>query len=375
MHVITALNVGGAEKMLKKLATGLAPADIDIVSMVVPGITGERLRTLGYAVETLGMARGAPSLAALARLRAMIAARRPDAVVGWMHHAFFALTLARFGLKDPPPLIWNIRHSITDIGHEPLQTRAILRLCARLSAIPAAIIYNSHVAMRQYSALGFKTDRAHVIPNGFDMTKFAPDPLARARLAQAFGLEGDTPVIAMVARLHPMKSQETLLSAFRTLLDRGGRARLLLVGDGLDAPPQTIRDLIATLPSGSVVLSGHRTDTEVWLPGVDIFALSSRWGEAFPNVLGEAMAAGVPCVATDVGDSATIIGDTGAIAPPGDAAALAEGLLQLLRLDPAGRKALGVAARARIAERYSLDAVRAQYAELLASVVSTGHRL
>lgn len=368
MHVITALNVGGAERMLKKIATGLDPADIDIVSMLEPGVTGQRLQSFGYEVQSLGMARGVPSIAALTRLRRLIVERRPDAVFGWMHHAYLASTLARVGLKDAPPLLWNVRHSITDVSHEPFQTRAILQLCARLSAIPAAIVYNSHVARRQYAALGFSDARAHVIPNGFDMTKFRPDPQSRARLASAFGITGDDPVIAMVARLHPMKSQETLITAFRSVLGRGARARLLLVGEGMEAPPVSIRDLIATMPEGSVTLADHRTDMETWIAGVDIFALSSRWGEAFPNVLGEAMAAGVPCVSTNVGDCAIIIGDTGAIAPPGDASAFAEALLRLLRVSPERRKELGAAARKRVAEHYALDAVRARYADLLASV-------
>lgn len=368
MHVITALNVGGAERMLKKIATGLDPAAIDLVSLMEPGVTGKRLQSLGYDIEALGMTRGVPSLAALTRLRALIEKRRPDVLFGWMHHGFLACTVARFGLKNPPPLLWNVRHSLSDISHEPLQTQAILRLCSRLSTIPAAIVFNSHVARRQYAALGFCDERARVIPNGFDVQKFKPVLCARSRLAATFGIEDDELVIAMIARLHPMKSQETLITAFRTALDRGVRARLLLVGEGLEAPPAAIRDLVATLPEGRVIFSGHRTDPEAWLPGVDVFALSSRWGEAFPNVLGEAMASGVPCVATDVGDSALIIGDTGVIAPRGDASALAGALLQVLRLSPDRRKALGEAARSRIVEHYALDAVRAQYADLFASV-------
>jgi glycosyltransferase involved in cell wall biosynthesis len=342
--------------------------------MLQPGVTGQRLESLGYDVQSLGMSRGVPSLAALTRLRRMMVERRPDAVFGWMHHAYLAATLARLGVKDAPPLLWNVRHSITDISHEPFQTRAVLQLCARLSSIPSAIVYNSHVARRQYAALGFNDDRAQVIPNGFDMEKFRPDAGARARLVSAFGIDADKPVIAMIARLHPMKSQETLITAFRTVLNRGLSAHLLLVGEGMESPPASIRELIATLPEGSVTLSDHRTDTESWLAGVDIFALSSRWGEAFPNVLGEAMAAGVPCATTNVGDSAIIIGDTGAVAPPGDASALAEALLRLLRLSPEARKALGAAARERVAEHYALDAVRAQYADLIAAVCAGGGR-
>lgn len=368
MHVITALNVGGAERMLKKIAMGLDPAAIDIVSLIEPGITGRALESQGYAVEALGMKRGAPSLKALVDLRQLMKARRPDVVVGWMHHAFLAATLARTGVDRAPPLIWNVRHSLTDIHHETLQTQMLLRLCAQLSGIPSAIIYNAHVARRQYAALGFNDARAHVIPNGFDIEKFRPRDAGRATLLSTFGIEGDDPVIAMVARLHPMKSQETLVAAFRGAIDRGARARLLLVGEGCDKPPASLQSLIDTLPEKSVYLSGHRTDPEAWLSGVDIFALSSQWGEAFPNVIGEAMASGVPCIATDVGDSAIIIADTGLIAPPGDAAALTEAILKLLRQPAERRKALGEAARKRVAEHYALSAIRRQYADLIASV-------
>jgi len=119
------------------------------------------------------------------------------------------------------------------------------------------------------------------------------------------------------------------------------------------------------------IFPGERTDVQRLMQAMDVFCLSS-WSEAFPNVLGEAMACGVPCVATDVGDSADIIGDTGIVVPPSDTEALARGLMLMLEKPDEERRALGRAARQRVKEHYSLAAVVEEYARLYEGLCARG---
>jgi glycosyltransferase involved in cell wall biosynthesis len=175
----------------------------------------------------------------------------------------------------------------------------------------------------------------------------------------------------MVARQHPMKDTATLLEAIRLARAEGHDIHLLLVGNGTLAPaPALAAQLANALPPDRLTLAGERHDVADWLSGVDMLALSSAWGEAFPNILGEAMASGVPCVATDVGDSALIVGDHGRIVPPRDAPALAGALGWLAGLDANTRRAMGMAARQSIIKRYRIDRIVDRYAQLYGSVLA-----
>jgi glycosyltransferase involved in cell wall biosynthesis len=286
-----------------------------------------------------------------------------------MHHAFFSASLAQLG-RAGPPVIWNVRHSLHDLQREKPLTRAVLRACAGMSGAPAAIAFNAAASKAQYRAFGFRNDRMIVIENGFDTGRFRPRPEARALLEKNFGVSPDDLVIASIARPHPMKDPFTLIDAVGRLRRRGFAARLLLAGEGYDDPPADIRAALdAAFPPGTAILSGHRADIADWLSGVDIFALSSAWGEGFPNVLGEALASGVPCVATDVGDSAAIVGEGGRIAPPGDPAAFSDALADLARLDREGRRRLGAAGRDRVIRHYAIDRIVERYSDLYREVL------
>ncbi len=375
LHVITGLNVGGAERMLLKLAATGTDASMvrhSVISLTAPGVVGDQLRQMGIGVESLEMRRDPAAVAALWRLRTLIQANNPDIVVGWMHHAFLAATLAMKGLSPKPRLIWNVRHSLADAGKEKMSTRMILGASARLSGAADAIVYNSRNARRQYQKIGFHDSNALVIPNGFDIEIFSPRSGARKRLEAIFAVPPDRTIIAMIARAHEMKSPEVLAEAFKGLLERKCNVHLLFVGEGMTSPQAPLVRVLTAMPQGRVTLSEHRGDLAEWFAGVDICALSSSWGEAFPNVLGEAMASGVPCVATDVGDCADIVGDTGRIAPPGDTVAFGAALLELTLMSQEDRKSLGFLGRARVIERYAIEKIRADYAALYERVAADG---
>lgn len=373
-HVTTSLDVGGAQAMLVKLLEAGAAkrkcARPAVLSLMRPGTFAQRLRQTGCPTYTLGMSRGVPGPVATLRLLRITAMLRPDILQGWMYHGNLAASVARLAAGRRVPIFWNVRHSLADPTVEKRSSRALFALSARLSRSVDGIIYNSRIAAREHAAIGFDSSRAIHIPNGFDLSHYRPDPAARGRLRMLFDLPDDGIVVGMIARNHPMKDHAMLVRAVARARAAGHYLRLLLVGPGMDRPDAALRQVIAAnLPPEAVTLAGERTDIAEWLPGLDLLALSSAWGEAFPNILGEAMSCGVPCVATDVGDSAWVLGEGGLIAPPRDAEAMGAALERLAGLDEAARRAIGAAGRARAIANFDINDIAVQYRRLYASAV------
>lgn len=371
LHVITGLNVGGAENMLAKLIENdPAPHTQHVLSLLEPGPLSDRITSAGANVETLGMKRGFPTIAAARRLARHVKGLSPDVLHGWMYHGNLAVTLAKAMTGLSIPTIWNVRHSLADESKESFRTRALLALSRRLSRRPDAIIYNSRVSAAEHEAFGYSADRRIVIPNGFDCSLFRPSPAARERIEALFGIPAGRPIVGCVARLHPMKGHGTLVSAAVRAFEQGERFHLLLVGHGLEDPPAELRALLAKLPEDHVTTCGARFDVAQWLPGLDVLAVPSGWGEAFPNIIGEALASGVPVVTTDVGDSRSIVGSAGETVPPDDPEAMANALMALLQMPTAERAGLSAEGRRRIVENYSLDAITDRYRNLYHDLVS-----
>ena len=372
LHVITGLNVGGAETMLAKLleyqnkvGCGLRNT---VVSLAAPGAIADRVRAQAQ-LETVGMSEGVPSLPAAWRLTRIARRADPDLVIGWMHHGNLAASFARSMLGGRRPLIWNVRHSVADIREEKPLTRIVLKLGAALSRGPDAILYNSSVAAAQYEGLGYDPGRAMVIPNGFDCDRHRPRAGAGEALRARHGVAPGTTLVGMVARLHPMKDPGTLAEAVRLARGQGADIHLLLCGRGMESPPPELaRALAEALPQDRLTLVGQSGDLADWMPGLDILALPSAWGEGFPNTLAEAMASGVPCITTDVGDGGWIVGETGRVVPTRDPEAMAAALVELIAMGPEGRQRLGEAARTRVVENFALEQVGARITALYAEI-------
>jgi glycosyltransferase involved in cell wall biosynthesis len=367
LHLITDLHVGGAEVMLLRLVEGLQGFGIEsrVVALTGGGPLAPELRRLGVATTELGLGRGRlPALAAL-RLRRLARDWRADLVQGWMYHGNLAASFVRATARRRLPVVWGIHATLAqDPAIKPL-TRAVIRLGARPSRATAAVVYCSATSARQHERIGYAAARSLVIPNGTDCERFRPDPEARARLGNRLGLAADVTVVGMLARHDPMKDHDNLLRATRHALDLGSRLHLVLAGEGVDDANAGLLEAIAAaglLPH--VTLLGRRGDIDRLVPGLDVLALPSAYGEAFPLVLGEAMACAVPCVATDLGDCAAILGDTGLVVPPREPTALAAALRQLAGLGRVGRAALGARARERVLERFALSMITRRYADL-----------
>jgi glycosyltransferase involved in cell wall biosynthesis len=370
-HIITGLNTGGAEMTLCRLLEALRPPAFEhvVVALAQPGSLSVRV---GAAAELhhLGMNAFWPRPRDLGRLRRIVRTSAPDVVHGWMYHANIAATLATMGLGIP--VLWGIRHSLHDPEKEKCLTRLVIRGGALLSRHPRQVLYNSVVSARQHEAVGYDATHTRVIPNGFDTEMFRPDDAARLRLREELALPADALLVGLVARVHPIKDHANFLRAAALFAADYPKAHFVLVGDGADADNSALSGLIRELNlRDRVHLCGRRTDIAAIDAALDIGSCSS-WGEAFPNAIGEAMACGVPCVATDVGDVLQIIGDTGGVVPARDPSALAAGWGRLAALDVPARRALGLRARQRIIERYSLAAMSEQYADLYASLIRKG---
>ena len=368
VHVISDLDAGGAEVMLAKLVGGMDRARFSntVISLTDRGQLGEQIESSGVAVHTLGMKRGRLDILALPRLIRLFKTLSPTIVQSWLYHADLLSTLA-VKLSGSPILTWNIRCSDMDLTQYPPLTRWVQRVLACWSAIPAAVIVNSEAGKQQHERLGYRPRRWDVIPNGFDTQRFLPDSSVRLFLRKEWHVPGDAVIVALVARVDPMKDHSTFLDATQEVSKARQNARFLLVGKDT----QTLEPAIAAKGlTDRVRVLGYRSDIERLLPGVDVLCLSSAFGEGFPNVLGEAMACGIPCVSTDVGDARRIIADTGLVVPVRDPASLAHAIIDLIDRGPAEREHLGRAARARIESEYSLARIVDRYSVLYSDLAS-----
>jgi glycosyltransferase involved in cell wall biosynthesis len=362
--VITNLATGGAETMLLKLVQKIDRErfSLKVISLMGLGEVGPKIINLGIPVYAVGMRRGGlPSPKALWRLWQLLRQSKPDVVHTWMYHSDLLGGVAA-RLIGCRRLIWGIRHSNLSKTENKRSTLWVVKLCAALSrVVPMRVLSCSHRALGEHLAVGYAAAKLHVIPNGFDLGFFAPDARARTSLRTELGLPADAPLVGLVARYDSQKNHVGFVVAAALLNERSPDVHFVLAGQNIDAGNA---ELVAAIDQkglrSRMHLLGLRGDVPRLMAALDVLALSSH-GESFPNVLGEAMACGVPCVVTDVGDSAEIVGTTGRVVPAGDMVGLANGLFELLELSTDQRTLLGEQARARVAAEYEIGHVAAQY--------------
>lgn len=371
-HVITGLATGGAERMLAKIVSATQGDRFDhvVISLTDEGTIGAVLRTYGARVYALGLRRGGISPSAVVRLGKYLRRTAPDIIQSWMYHGNLAASVAAHAVATPACVAWNIRHSLYGLQHEKRLTRWVIRAGRFLSRGPDAIIYNSRLSRSQHEAFGYASGHAHVIPNGFDMKRFRPNREVGYRIREELGIPHGAIVVGHVARFHPMKDHVNFLRAAVHVANEVPTAHFLVVGREVTPSNPALAGVVPPQLLARFHFPGERRDVPDLMRALDLLCLSSAWGEGFPNVLGEAMATEVPCVATDVGDSAEIIGETGMVVPPRNSEALARAVLAMLAKPVEERRALGQAARARIEERYALPRIVEQYAALYECIVT-----
>jgi glycosyltransferase involved in cell wall biosynthesis len=365
-HLISNLDVGGAEVMLHKLlaATDRQAIDCHVISLIEKGPIGAKIEALGIPVTALGLRRGLPHPFDLWRLRAAIANVRCDVLQTWMFHADLLGSIAATCLRSAPAVFWNIRHSNLEEGVNKRSTFWTVKLCAAMSTRwPTKILVNSAVGLQHHVELGYDPERMLLIPNGFDLATYRPNPAARSTIRQSLGIADDIPVIGHAGRFDPQKDHLLFVEAAGLIARQHPTVRFVMCGR--DVAPENAPLQAAVQATGFADrfhLLGRRSDMPAVQASFDLGVSSSCAGEGFPNVIGEAMACGVPCVVTDVGGSAEVVGETGRVVPPKSAAELAAACLELLNLPTSVFQQLREAARRRMETEYDIRHIADHYA-------------
>ena len=368
IHVITGLGQGGAEAMLEKLVVAARRDDPsvehEVISLGTIGDIGARLSSQGVTVRALGIARPLGILAGLPQLARWIGAADPHSIVQtWMYHADLVGGLAA-RLAGRLNVVWNIRQTgleLRDIGRS---TRAVVRVCAVLSRwLPRRIICNANAAIAAHAALGYDSTRFAIIPNGFDVQRFARDANAGRQVRAGWGIADDEIVIGMVARLDPQKDHANFIAMAARVAQALPRTRFVLVGRGIPGDSRLAAAIADAGLGRRMVLDHERSDVPAVMSALDVFCLSSR-AEGFPNVLGEAMASETPSLGTDAGDTRMLLGDDALVAPVENPDALAACVLRVARASIDERRQLGASQRRRIETEFEISRIWQRYRDL-----------
>lgn len=367
LHVITSLASGGAQSMLYELLRSWKNEQDQhtVISLVSGGSTARQPAPPEVPVYEIGMRAGRLSPGGLSRLFFAIQGAQPDLVQSWLYHADLIGGLtARLACRAP--IVWGIHHTYSVVSSLKPSTVLIARMNALLSGVvPTRIICCSKTALETHAVLGYQRRKMVVIGNGVETTRLRPDPSARGRLRRELQVPAGTRLIGMFARFHPQKDVPTFLSAAGLLHQDVQNVHFLLAGNGLDDGNLELRQWVdAAGIRGSVHLLGFRSDVFSLYPALDVFTLSSSDGEAAPLAICEAMASGVPCVATDVGDVRQMVANAGECVPAREPRALAQAWKAILDLPAADYARLSRSARRKAENEYNIDDVCRNYHEL-----------
>ena len=366
LHIINTLDVAGAENALLRLVSRLDRQRFEtaVVSLRDEGDLGPAIRALSVPVYTVGMRGAVPGPVSVLNLARIARRFKPDVIHGWLYHGNLAGQFARLFTRDAR-VVWSIHNSLDSLRrHKPL-TAAIIWLGARLSRTPDKIVYVSKTCALDHETIGYDVTKSLIFFYGFDTQQFAPSLIARSSVRSELNVPNDAVLIGHVGRYHPLKDHATFMRAAALVLNDYPNTYFLLVGKDIAWENSELSGLAKQLGlCGRIHLLGKRFDIPRLTAAMDIAVSSSYDLEGFPNVIGEAMACGIPCVATDVSDIKEILGSTGSVVQPKNPSALGSALAEMIAIDSEGRSGLGKAARNRVEQKYSLPSATAQYEDL-----------
>lgn len=366
--VTNGLHLSGAERQMLHVAQALVERGdrVAVLSLLSTAAFDEELAALGIPAVQLRMRRPARGVSAVVEATRLLRRWRPDVLISFVYQAN---VLGRLAGRAA-----GVGVVISSIRNERFGGRArdaVLRATDRLATITT--VNSVLAAQRLVRDRVVPAGRLHVIGNAIDMERFR-QPQRRTPARGGLGVADHEFVWLTVGRLEPQKDHETLLAAFARVHDARPHARLLIAGDGGLAAP--LRQQAAAIGDGTAArLVGARSDVPDLLAAADGFVLSSRW-EGLPNVVMEAMAAGLPVVATDVGGTRELVrhGRTGFLVPAGDAGRLAGRMAETMTLTPRRRQEMAAAATALLSAAHTVEGITARWLALIDGCVGAGVR-
>jgi glycosyltransferase involved in cell wall biosynthesis len=366
LHIITGLERGGAEAALFRLVAHSSHIDHlehIVVSLSSKGLYGSQLESKGVCLYNLNLAMNLSGFIGIFRLIFILRREKPDVVQTWMYHSdLIGGWLARFsGIER---VYWGVVHYNLSKNVTSFSTRIISKLCALSSkVIPKAIITCSLGAIATHRSVGY-VDNFNYVPLGFDLSDLYFKNDGRSRIRLKWGLTEEEFIFGCVARWDPQKDHQNLIKAFKIVANAFPDVKCVLIGPNMNSNNKDLVQIINQFygPKRNLLLAGEEDNISDVMSALDVHVLSSL-GEGFPNVVAEAMACESPCIVTDVGDSALIVGDTGWVVPAANHTSLAEVMIKAIeasfnRDSWCDRK---MACRLRVSENFSLDKMVGNY--------------
>jgi glycosyltransferase involved in cell wall biosynthesis len=369
-HIIGSLGVGGAEQVLCRLLSHSNPDEFrpQVATLTPGGVLQSKLEAVGVRVKSFDFKKSAGAVSQFAALVRYLRQQKPDVVVTWMYHSNLIGGLAA-RMAGELPVVWNIRNARLEKENIRRTTRLVARLGGALSRhLSEATVYVSRVGQQWHEDFGYSQSKSTVIPTGFDVRLFCPSAEHRRSVRDELGLGRDAVLVGLIGRYHRDKDHDNFLTAARQIAFARADVHFLLAGPGVDDRNQELGQAIAKAElQRTVHLLGCRSDMPRLQASLDL-AVSASSSEAFPNVIGEAMSCGVPCVVTAVGDSSLLVGSTGLVVAPRDPTALASACLAALAWNADMRIRRSQLARRRIVEHFSLAPMLKRHEDVWRSV-------
>jgi glycosyltransferase involved in cell wall biosynthesis len=371
LHVISGLSNGGAEAILSRLILNDPSNEHSVISLSTVGYYGKILSQMNVEVHALSMPRGRLTLRGTLSLLLKIRSGSPDIIQTWMYHSDFLAGLLAYGLGKKE-VVWGIHNSNLDKDKVSTSTRLVAKICSLLSSfLPARIISCSSFAISEHVRLGYSQKRFDYIPNGYDLDKFYPSTQLRDKFRRDQLISDSVFVLGMIARWDVIKDHRTLFASLEIFKNTTkGKWTCVLAGAGINSENLALIALIKKFNlEKNVLLLGIQDDMTLLMNGLDVVVLSSL-GEAFPNVIAEAMACSIPVISTDVGDASHILGGAGWVVPISNSAELARAITE-------ARSEMGdeerwpkrkIACRKRIANEFAQDLMLLRYNRIWKSV-------
>ena len=330
LHIITGLENGGAEGAMYRLICNDSSNEHVVISLTDGGKYKHLLEKNGNTVFCLYLRKSLIAIYSFYQLIRLIRNFKPEVVQTWMYHADLIGGLAsKFaGIKR---VYWGVRHSNFDSNKSSLATLTVVKLCAFFSNfIPNRIVCCASNAVEYHLKLGYPKNKFFIIPNGYsyiDDNVISTDSVAFSIKE----LAKNKPAIGFVARFNYQKDHLNLVKALELVSKNGYDFNCFFIGDEMSSSNTLLMSMInESLIPDKFSLLGPQNNIHQIMASLDLHVLSSSCGEAFPNVVAESMLYETPCIVTDVGDAALIVGDVGWVCPPSNSSQLADKIMLAL---------------------------------------------